>query len=71
MTAAWDYMKEHILPPLRRVELTIDYKVNSIVEQRTLIPKPKPAPQPAQPRRALCGRRRAGERHYRRDAQRA
>lgn len=49
MTAAWDYMKEHILPPLRRVELTIDYKVNSIVEQRTLIPKPKPAPQPAQP----------------------
>ena len=49
MTAAWDYMKEHILPPLRRVELTIDYKVNSIVEQRTLTPKPKPAPQPAQP----------------------
>ena len=49
MTAAWDYMKENILPPLRRVELTIDYKVNSIVEQRTLIPKPKPAPQPAQP----------------------
>lgn len=49
MTAAWDYMKEHILPPLRRVELTIDYRVNSIVEQRTLIPKPKPVPQPAQP----------------------
>ena len=49
MTAAWDYMKENILPPLRRVELTIDYKVNSIVEQRTLIPKPKPTPQPAQP----------------------
>ncbi|MCD8034125.1 MAG: hypothetical protein LUF83_07500 [Alistipes sp.] len=44
MTAAWDYMKENILPPLRRVELTIDYRVNSIVEQRTLIPKPKPAP---------------------------
>ena len=51
MTAAWDYMKENILPPLRRVELTIDYKVNSIVEQRMLISKPKsqPAPQPAQP----------------------
>ena len=49
MTSAWDYMKANILPPLRRVELTIDYKVNSIVEQRTLIPKPKPAPQPAQP----------------------
>ena len=51
MTAAWDYMKENILPPLRRVELTIDYKVNSIVEQRMLIskPKPQPAPQPAQP----------------------
>ena len=49
MTAAWDYMKEHILPPLRRVELTIDYRVNSIVEQRTLIPRPRPEPQPAQP----------------------
>ena len=49
MPAAWSYLKKNVLPKLRRVELTIDYKVNSIVEQRTLIPKPKPTPQPAQP----------------------
>ena len=49
MTAAWDYMKENILPPLRRVELTINYGAGNVVEQRTMIPKPKPAPQPAQP----------------------
>ena len=46
MTAAWDYMKANILPPLRRVELTIDYRAGSIVEQRTLIPRPAPEPQP-------------------------
>ncbi len=46
MPAAWDFMKKNILPPLRRVELTIAYGDGSIVEQRTLIPKPKPAPAP-------------------------
>ena len=25
MPAAWEYMKEHILPPLRRVEMTVNY----------------------------------------------
>lgn len=48
MPAAWNYMKAHILPPLRRVELTISYGDNNIVERRTPVPKPKPAPQPVQ-----------------------
>ena len=30
-------------PKLRRVELTIGYGAGNIVEQRTMIPKPKPA----------------------------
>ena len=46
--AAWEYMIKHILPPLRRVELTINYGAGSIVEQRTMIPKPKIAPRPAE-----------------------
>ena len=29
--AAWEYMIKHILPPLRRVELTINYGAGSIV----------------------------------------
>ncbi|MCM1300108.1 MAG: hypothetical protein NC250_06110 [Alistipes senegalensis] len=46
----WSYMKRNILPPLRRVELTIDYGEGSIVELRTRIarPAPVPAPKPAE-----------------------
>lgn len=44
MPATWDYMKETILPPLRRVELTIDYGSGHVVEKRTRIARPKPAP---------------------------
>mgnify|MGYP000644649528 CR=1 FL=1 len=53
--AAWEYMIKHILPPLRRVELTINYGAGSIVEQRTMIPKPKIAPQPAGQGCEPCG----------------
>ena len=50
MPNAWDYMKKNILPPLRHVDLTINYGAGNIVEQRTMIPKPKatPEPQPAE-----------------------
>lgn len=48
-------MIKHILPPLRRVELTINYGAGSIVEQRTMIPKPKIAPQPAGQGCEPCG----------------
>lgn len=46
MPAAWDYMVKHILPPIRRVAMTIYYDEGSLVEQRTRICKPKPAPAP-------------------------
>ena len=49
MPAAWEYMVKNILPPLRRVELTINYGAGNIVEQRTMIPKPKVVPQPDRP----------------------
>lgn len=53
--AAWEYMIKHILPPLRRVELTINYGAGSIVEQRTMIPKPKIALRPAEQACEPCG----------------
>lgn len=46
MPAAWEYMKKNILPQLRRVEVTIDYGAGNIVEQRTMIPRMEPVPQP-------------------------
>lgn len=54
MPSAWEYMKKNILPPLRRVELTINYGEGSVVEQRTMIPRPKPVPQP-EPACEPCG----------------
>ena len=39
MPAAWSYLKKNVLPPLRRVELTIGYGAGSVVEQRTMIPQ--------------------------------
>ncbi|MCM1150487.1 MAG: hypothetical protein NC209_00170 [Alistipes sp.] len=47
MPAAWNYMAEHILPPVRRVAMTINYDQGSVVEQRTRIVRPKPVPAPA------------------------
>lgn len=46
-SGVWNYLAREILPPMRRVEVMIDYDTSQIVEQRTLIPRPKPAPQPA------------------------
>lgn len=53
MPAAWNYLKKNILPPMRRVELKIDYAAGNIVEQRLLIPCPAPEPQPA-PKPCCC-----------------
>ncbi len=49
MPAAWNCLKNNVLPKMRRVELTIGYGAGNIVEQRTMIPRPAPQPQPAQP----------------------
>lgn len=37
MSDVWNYMRENILPPLRRVEIAINYAQGTIVEERTLI----------------------------------
>ncbi len=42
--AAWNYLKNNILPLLRRVDMTINYEEGQIVEVRTMIPQPTPAP---------------------------
>lgn len=47
MPEAWNYLIKNILPPLRRVELTIDYGAGRVVAVRTLIPRPVPTPAPA------------------------
>ncbi len=37
MTDVWNYMRTDILPPLRRVDIVINYAQGTIVEERTLI----------------------------------
>jgi len=48
MPAVWNYMKKNILPPLRRVEVEVQYGSGVFVEQRIYVapPTPAPAPQP-------------------------
>lgn len=53
MPAAWNYLKKNILPPMRRVELKIDYAAGNIVEQRVFVQCPVPEPQPA-PKPCCC-----------------
>lgn len=47
--AVWNYLTTEILPPMRRVEVMIGYATDRIVEQRTLVKRPAPAPKPAAP----------------------
>lgn len=47
--AVWNYLAGQILPPMRRVEVAIGYATDRIVEQRTLVKRPAPAPKPAAP----------------------
>jgi len=46
-------MKQHILPPLRRVEMTIDYGSGTVVEVRRRIVRPAPVPAP-KPKDSCC-----------------
>ena len=45
LPGVWNYLAREILPPMRRVEVMIGYDTSRIVEERTLIPRPAPAPQ--------------------------
>lgn len=44
LPGVWNYLAREILPPMRRVEVMIDYDTSRIVEERSLIPRPAPAP---------------------------
>lgn len=44
LPGVWSYLAREILPPMRRVEVMIDYDTYRIVENRTLVPRPAPAP---------------------------
>ena len=45
LPGVWNYLAREVLPPMRRVEVMIGYDTSRIVEERTLIPRPAPAPQ--------------------------
>lgn len=53
MPQVWSVFRTQILPPMRRVEMVIYYNTDRVVEVRTLVEKPKPAPK-AQPQRMVC-----------------
>lgn len=40
LPAAWNYLRQHILPPMRQVEMTVTYDRSSVVTERTPIPLP-------------------------------
>lgn len=44
LPAAWNYMRQHILPPMRHVEMAFTYDKNSVVTERTPIPLPEVEP---------------------------
>ena len=54
MPPAWNYMKRNILPPLRRVEMAIDYGEGTVVELRRRIERPAPAPVPKPKEQCCC-----------------
>lgn len=53
MPAAWEYMKKHILPPLRRAEVEVQYGMGTVFEQRIMIEQPRRKPAP-EPRKESC-----------------
>lgn len=51
MPEVWGIFREQILPPMRRVEMVVNYAKDMVVEVRTLINKPQPQPQRVEQRR--------------------
>ncbi|MEG2240868.1 MAG: hypothetical protein RSC12_07150 [Alistipes sp.] len=49
MPTAWNYLKNNVLPDLRRVELVINYRKGVLGERRTMIAQPAPQPKPCCP----------------------
>lgn len=52
--AAWQLLRTQILPPLRRVDMTVFYNTDTVVELRTLIKKPEPQPEPPTKQKCCC-----------------
>ena len=46
MPKVWHYLAIHVLPPIRRAEVMVDYQQGMVVSLRTLIPKAAPEPKP-------------------------
>lgn len=46
MPEVWSYLAAHILPPMRRVAVNVDYYNGAIVEHRTLLRPTEPNPEP-------------------------
>ena len=44
LPAAWNYMRQHILPPMRHVEMAFAYDKSSVITERTPIPLPELQP---------------------------
>ena len=52
----WSIFREQILPPMRRVEMVVNYNKDMVVEVRTLIDKPQPQPRRFEQRKGCqCG----------------
>ncbi len=47
LPTSWSYLKSKILPPMRRVDMTMNYSAAKVIVQKTEIEKPAPAPTPA------------------------
>ena len=54
MPAVWQMLRAEVLPPLRRVDMTIFYNIDTVVELRTLIKKPEPQVEPVAQKKCCC-----------------
>lgn len=54
MPAVWQMLRAEVLPQLRRVDMTIYYNTDTVVELRTLIKKPEAQPEPTKQKKCCC-----------------
>ena len=54
MPAVWQMLRAEVLPQLRRVDMTIYYNTDTVVELRTLIKKPEAEPEQVKQKKCCC-----------------
>lgn len=54
MPAVWQMLRAEVLPQLRRVDMTIYYNTDTVVELRTLIKKPEVEPEQVKQKKCCC-----------------